>query len=293
MVPLFGSHRGRQVLPAVAAAWLAQDVACEILVATAGAIPLALPAGPTEGVVSVIAAGASATTPGILRNLAASRARGRRLYLTDADVLPLGRGFLRRAIALAGPDALCQPYLYRLLGPLPLPGAVLRPPSTPGCFVLARPDGRLEPAVGERFRTRHPGGPLADDEVLAVLPPPDQLRSGLPERRQWLATFHWGGVLLERWLFAEVGGYCPRYSGWGSEDDDLLVKLAGRGPVVRAWKADPALACLHVEHERPDLDAAQAVANRSLFAARQASGAEAMAREDRAAWAAGQDPPAG
>jgi hypothetical protein len=36
IIPLYGPHRGRSVLPTVACAWLMQDVSCEVIVATPG-----------------------------------------------------------------------------------------------------------------------------------------------------------------------------------------------------------------------------------------------------------------
>ena len=37
LIPLFGAHRGRDVLADVCAGWLAQHIATEVLVAVAGA----------------------------------------------------------------------------------------------------------------------------------------------------------------------------------------------------------------------------------------------------------------
>ena len=89
--------------------------------------------------------------------------------------------------------------------------------------------------------------------------------------------------MVERRLFDLVGGYCEEYTAWGSEDDDLLIKLADRTAIIRAWRDAPGLRCVHAEHPRAELTPA-VERNRAIFAQRRASGAEAMIRQDRAAW---------
>ena len=76
-----------------------------------------------------------------------------------------------------------------------------------------------------------------------------------------------------------VGGYCPHYAGWGCEDDDLLAKVALMTPVTVAWRADPALRCLHFEHHRPYATPAFA-ANQAILALRLATGPAAMIAAD-------------
>jgi len=199
------------------------------------------------------------------------------LYLGDADIAPLGTDFLGRALQLRGPHVVVQPWMHRLIDtePAGLAGvAAWRPPDRGRvCLVTADASGRLVPVPGERFRRR---GPM----LMVELPPElaDPLESPELALR---APFHWGGVLVERRLFQEIGGYCTDYTGWGCEDDDLLVKLAARASLIRAWLFARTLACLHFEHPRryagPGL-----TANRALFDRRTAAGAEAMIAEDLA-----------
>src|SRR6266511_6409880 len=95
VLPVFGNHRAAQTLPAVCAAWLAQDVPCEVVVAAAGGVTV--PDG-----VRTVDCDPDACSPGPLRNVAAAAARAPVLYLGDADVVPLGRDFLSRALRLCG-----------------------------------------------------------------------------------------------------------------------------------------------------------------------------------------------
>jgi len=285
IIPLYGVHRGRSVLPAVVRAWLAQDVSCEVLVAATGQIPAGLPRDlDAERTVRVLNDDDSLTTPGLLRNRAAAHARAPRLYLSDADVLPLGDDYVRRAIALAADDVFCQPWMHRLSGDIGHGErfGLARTPTYRFCFVRAVANGSLHPVGGERFRMRRPGGALPDNDVLAVLPPLSDLVAGVPEKQQWEVAFHWGALLLDRGLFADLGGYCRGYRGWGSEDDDLLVKVASRHHLTRAWRIDPTLACLHFEHPRQPVEKNQAIANRALYHERIAAGADAMVTEDLA-----------
>src|SRR5687767_8224790 len=86
VIPLYGNHRGRQTLPAVCRAWLAQEVRCEVVVAIAGRIAVDLPAVDR---VRLVTAEADATSPGVLRNIGVAAAGAPILYLSDADVLPI------------------------------------------------------------------------------------------------------------------------------------------------------------------------------------------------------------
>jgi hypothetical protein len=88
--------------------------------------------------------------------------------------------------------------------------------------------------------------------------------------------------LLERTTFDAVGGYCTRYTGWGGEDDDIIAKLEGHFPVVRAWRVARRLTCLHFEHSRSHTSA-NIGANQEILAERRAAGAAAMIAEDRRA----------
>ncbi|WP_424888908.1 galactosyltransferase-related protein [Streptomyces sp. XH2] len=287
IIPLYGEHRGRTSIPAVTAAWLAQDVPCEVVIATAGDLPL----GDTGGA-RLVRVAPALRAPGLLRNAGAEVARGRMLYLSDADVAPLGRDYLTRALATARRrgGAWAQPWMYRLDGAAEHAGhsAVvdLRPaPSRGGrpyCTVTARPGGVLRPLPGEVIvrRSMLHCGMVTD---VAVMYPPPAPSPDSADRRDWRAPFHWGAMLLERRLFDAVGGYCRRYHGWGGEDDDLFVKVASRAPVTMAWAdAGTDISCLHFEHPYPYSGTPEREANGDLYARRTAEGPEAMIEQDLA-----------
>ncbi|WP_058041141.1 galactosyltransferase-related protein [Streptomyces roseifaciens] len=288
-IPLYGDHRGRACLATVAGAWLAQDVPCEVVIATAGDL-----AGDLAAVlpgVRVIRADPGIRSAGVLRNIAAAAARSPLLCLTDADVLPLGRDYLRRCLDLAGDAALAQPWMYRLPGgveALARTGTVLaeavgmRVTATVGrsCYVRAAPGPALVPDTGERLEWEVLGVGALQVPTPMVWPPRAAYDPGLPKYMQRQAPFHWGQLLLPADRFAEIGGYCAAYAGWGCEDDDLLVKLVSRAPLIRLWHTGASLACLHLEHPRHYVAGPERPANEDRLRQRLAAGPAAMIEED-------------
>jgi hypothetical protein len=275
VLPLFGEHRAALSLPAVCRAWLGQDVSCEVVVAVAaGTTVPPLGAGGEDGRIRIVAAGADSASPGPLRNLAAAAARAPVLYLGDADIVPLGQDFLARALEFRENRVLIQPWMYRLVDPPDAPDRDTWEPPGRGqfCHVALDPDGRLARVGPERFTWLNP-------EIMVVEPPPGV--GWLNEDgTAWRAfPFHWGGILLDHSTFDAVGGYCARYVGWGCEDDDLIAKLEGRVPVIRAWRVARRLTCLHFEHPRSH-GAASIRTNQVILAERVAAGADAMIDED-------------
>jgi hypothetical protein len=275
VLPLFGDHRAVRSLPTVCRAWLEQDVPCEVVIAVAPGTTVP----PLDGGVRVVPADAApaaplSAAPGPLRNIAAAAARAPVLYLGDADIVPLGRDYLARALTFSG-RVLIQPWMYRLVNPDDLPdGVAPRPPGRGQvCHVSVDADGQLTAVGPERFTWLNP-------EIMVVEPPPGfgwRNEDGTP----WRAfPFHWGGILLDRATFDAVGGYCTRYVGWGCEDDDLIAKLGARAPVLRGWRVARRLTCLHLEHPRTHT-AGSIRANQAMLAERLASGVEAMVSEDR------------
>lgn len=275
LIPLYGDHPGASTLPATARAWLAQSLACEVVVALGGAARARLPDDPRIRVVR-----ATGSAPGPLRNAAARAARGAWLYLSDADVAPIGRDFLARLDALrrqAAALVVNQPWMYRLVDRVGARVPLAAPDGSPP-FCLATLDGdRLTPAGSEQL--------VYDGDDLMVIPPASCCGDG-PELR-WRPVFHWGGTLLARETFDAAGGYCCDYRGWGCEDDDLVIKLDRLGRRACAWRVDPTIACLHFEHPRPYATPAFA-RNEALLRKRSALGAAAMIDADtRAAEAPG------
>jgi len=270
LIPLFGAHSGWGALSAVCAGWLAQDVPCEVIVAVASERP---PVVPVNDRIRLIRCDPALASPGPLRNLAACEAAGDLLYLSDADVRPVGTDFLARAVVLAGESVLAQPWQYRLAGPAgPAHGQHWRElASQRCCFICGTADGLVTTCPGERYSW--------DGDNLLVAPPNDLIEGADPAELHWRSPFHWGGALVSQALFTAVGGYCTNYVGWGCEDDDLLVKLAQLTQVTIAWRADPALRCLHFEHQRPYGTTAFA-ANQATLAVRMAVGAAAMIEND-------------
>ncbi|WP_407285031.1 galactosyltransferase-related protein [Streptomyces sp. BP-8] len=297
IIPLYGDHHGRRFLPAVTAAWLAQDVPCEVVVATAGDIPVSVAEDlDADRRVRVVQAPAEARAPGLLRNAGAAQARSPLLYLSDADLAPLGRDYLTRALGLAAGRVLGQPWMHRLLGgPQVLAGqpavdqqvdpamATVMAGKRPFCFVRSGPDGRLSPYPDERLHWQPPGDSALGIVTPVIWPPAAAIDPELSERHQWRTPFHWGSLLLARTLFQQVGGYCDAYYGWGAEDDDLLVKVSSLTPTVRAWQLDRSLSCLHFEHPARYFGTPEQSANHALHSARLAAGPTAMIAQDRAA----------
>jgi|HubBroStandDraft_1064217.scaffolds.fasta_scaffold00881_16 hypothetical protein len=277
ILPLFGDHRAAQALPAVCAAWLKQDVPCEVVVAVAeGTKVPPLGDGAADGRIRVVPADRDSTSPGPLRNLAVRAARAPVLYLSDGDVAPLGADFAWQVLALLDDRAVIQPWMYRLVNPAELATGPPFERSARGrvCHVCADPLGRLAPVGRERFTWLGP--------ELMMVEPPDGTGWRNEDGTPWRAfPFHWGGIGVRRATFEAVGRYCTRYAGWGCEDDDLIAKLEGRVGIVRAWKvAARQLACLHFEHPRSHTFASIG-ANQAILAERLAAGVDAMIEEDR------------
>lgn len=277
-MPLFGDHYGTQTIMIAVSSWLRQDVPCEVIVALGGSVDLRVNDGDANGDRLVVVRSQRPVTAVSLRNLGARSARSGLLYHSDADIVPLRRDFLRQGIGLLGVPGrkvVAHPRMYRLIPDGPPRPYSWRPPSAShACYVTADTDGVLTPVPGERLVRRGVGrSPL-------VIPPEGVRELAQPPGESYAATtHHGGGVLLETEIFEEVGGYCTDYAGWGCDDHDLLDKLASRREIIRAWRAAPAMACLHFEHSHsyvgPD-----AHASRALLARRRAMGAEAMIRLD-------------
>jgi glycosyltransferase involved in cell wall biosynthesis len=277
IIPFYGNHRGREVIDQVISAWLDQDAPCEVIVVTSGDVGLAekLPRD-ADGRVRLMIASDDLRAPGLLRNVGAFSSVGEWLYLTDSDIAPMGRDYLRKALAMASTDAgiaFAKPKMLRLIGPMPT-GVASRwrvPDGSAGCcFVRQGQDGILATYQDESVF-------VLDEGHLWVDPPGDLVTAPGEERRR--AALHWGGMLVRRADFSAVGGYCGQYKGWGSEDVDLLVKLGSRNRVIMAWKESPSLMCIHFEHPRP-YDATPSSPNRSLFTRRKEKGPSAMIEED-------------
>lgn len=177
-------------------------------------------------------------------------------------------------MGVRGRKVVAHPRMYRLIPAGPPRLLPWRPPAAGyACYVTTDAEGVLTPVPGERLVWRG-----ADRSPLVI--PPDSVREITQPPGQNAATIHHGGgVLLEKEVFEEVGGYCTGYTGWGCTDHDLLDKLANRRQIVKAWRAAPAMACLHFEHSHeyvgPGLHA-----SRALLARRRAMGAEEMIRMD-------------
>jgi len=289
LIPLYGEHVSRTTLPDVASAWLAQDLPCEVVIAAAGHIPLRIASDVLDtGAVRVVRAGADARAPGRLRNIAATAARAPVFYLSDGDVAPLGRDYLRRALNIAGGRrVVSQPWMHRLDPRGPRVGRPERyAPVTKGGGPEGLGGGEINERVcfvtgaGESLRAMA-GERLFWSGGEPVIVPPPALLSSLHADDPYGAVlpFHAGGFLVDRATFDSVGGYCERYAGWGNEDDDLLLKLGGRTTVVRAWREVPTMVCLHFEHPRPYRNS-DLRRNDALLATRRAAGPEAMISED-------------
>src|ERR1700730_4373924 len=126
------------------------------------------------------------------------------LYLSDADVLPLGRNFLTRAIDVSRGAALSQPWMYRLVdepGPNPVDLHAPEPPRC--CYVTATEDDRLLPQGGEQLVPELLAIGGVDVDAPTVLPPRAVLDQFPTNKSDWRVPFHWGGLLLERRLFTD------------------------------------------------------------------------------------------
>jgi len=275
VLPLFGSHLAARSLSAVTRAWLGQDVPCEVVVGVAGEMPVpdALRRDGGERF-RVVTASPDTDHTSPLRNLAAAAARASLLYLSDADVAPVGADFLSRSMGLLREpgDVVLQPWMYRMVNADEMfgVGAFKRPGRGRVCHVRGDREGNLTPVGEERFHWAAAG--------LMVVDVPHEVQPDIAGVRTWRPhPFHWGGFFLHRALFDAVGGFCEAYSGWGSEDDDLITKLEGRANLVRAWRVDRGTTCVHFEHPRTHTGHA---ANQAILARRRAAGAEWMIDAD-------------
>lgn len=177
LIPLYGDPPGPSRLREVTAAWLAQDIPCEVVIAVAGELPLRLAADLDQRPgVRVLSAPATTTAPGLLRNLAADHARAELLHLSDADVVPLGLDFLSRGLALAEGRPVAQPWMHRLSDPAGelagQPVVDYRPAGRdPFCYVTPGPGRSLQARGDEEiaFSTRVYGS--ATLPTPKVLPP--------------------------------------------------------------------------------------------------------------------------
>jgi hypothetical protein len=275
VVPLYGDSGNHPVpaLPAICHAWLQQDVPCEVVITvTAGTRVPAMP----DGWIRIVQAPRGLAAPGPLRNLGAAAARAPVLYLSDADVAPVGADYARRAMGLLDGRAVVQPWMYRLVNPAEVtPGPPFeRLGQGRACHVVVDAGRKLVPVGNERFR-------WMSQDLLVAEPPTGGGSSNLEEIGWRLPPFHWGGILLPRETFDQVGGYSARYTGWGCEDEDLITKLEARTGIVRAWRvAAQQLGCLHFEHPRSHT-LTHFRANQAILAERLATGVDSMIEEDR------------
>jgi cellulose synthase/poly-beta-1,6-N-acetylglucosamine synthase-like glycosyltransferase len=93
------------------------------------------------------------------------------------------------------------------------------------------------------------------------------LESELPEGMEMLYTNTPGAIVLfRRSEYMRVGGYDPRFTGWGGEDDDLLSRAQRLG--VR-WHSvgEPRAALFHLHHDSTSRAGAIASAERNRAAA--------------------------
>jgi len=246
-----------------------------VVVAIAGGTAVPPLGDGTAGRVRIIPADPEVNAAGPLRNVAAAAARAPLLYLGDADIAPVGDGYLSGAVRLARDGVVIQPWLYRLVNATELLDVDRF--ESPGrgriCHVTGDADGHLTAIGEERFQWLGAG-------MMVVEPPPGVGWPG-EDGQPWRSPpYHWGGFLLQRTVFEAVGGYHTGYLGWGCEDDDLIAKLEGSSRVIRAWRAARGLACVHFEHPRTHTWQDHA-ANKPILAERLAAGAEAMIKEDR------------
>lgn len=272
IIPLYGDHVGAFRLPVTVGAWLDQRVPVTVIVATAGELSLGtLPPG-----VRVVVAPPSETAPGLLRNVGVDRASTPWVYLSDADVAPLGPDFLAGALDVAGDGAFVQPTMLRLAQAppeRPVAGWRLAEETERFSYVSADPAGVLHRLPGERV--------VWEDGVPMVYPPDGHGHPDDAREVNLRPMFHWGSALLRRDRFDALGGYCTAYRGWGCEDDDFLVKLHGTTPVRCGWREAPELRLVHFEHARP-YGGEPLRANRELLRHRRERGVAAMVEADRA-----------
>jgi GT2 family glycosyltransferase len=93
------------------------------------------------------------------------------------------------------------------------------------------------------------------------------LEGELPEGMEVLYENTAGAIVLfRRSEYMRVGGYDPRYIGWGGEDDDLLCR-AGRLGVRWHSIGEPRAALFHLHHDSTSRAGAIASAERNRAAA--------------------------
>ncbi len=111
----------------------------------------------------------------------------------------------------------------------------------------------------------------------------EYLESDLPDGMEVLYENTPGAiVLMKRSEYMRVGGYDPRFTGWGGEDDDLLTRATRLG--VR-WHSIPEsrAALFHLHHDATSRQDAIAAAQRNREAAAQTHAMPLPELEARAA----------
>lgn len=121
---------------------------------------------------------------------------------------------------------------------------------------------------------------IASGNYAALKP---YLETDLPEGMEVLYANTPGAIVLfKRSEYMRVGGYDPRFIGWGGEDDDLLSRASRLG--VR-WHSipDPKAALFHLHHDSTSRQGAIEAAQRNREAAAETTSMPLPELEARAA----------
>lgn len=283
IIPLYGNHESKNNIYYVTEKWLSQSFPCEVIIAIAGNVEVEV-AGSSdpERNVKIVRLGEEEKSPARLRNVAAMHSRSQWLYLSDADIFPIGNRYLENAIDLARRGIFCQPWMRRLIpNGKEIPSSIhAGPQGTNFCYSMLDEYGNLVKIDGEiiSWKEMQVGN---KDMIIPTVVPPSAAQDIIGPKRRRQPSFHWGGALMKRNIFFDIGGYCERYFGWGGEDDDLLIKASRENRIIYGWKMAPTLLCGHFEHEYPYDGTSELQNNRTLLKKRVKMGAERMIAEDR------------
>ncbi len=227
--------------------------------------------------------------PAWLRNAAAAKASTRYMYFSDADVCFLGRSFLSDLLEWTrrtGTRVAHFPPIIRVFGEAcdiqyenPV-GSTARPQERPLFFRSS--EGKLFPLTEGEVRSGD--GRYVTSQSSWRWFREKRYRGRGYENHVWRSPFHYGGLLVDKECFDEVGGYCEDFFGWGCEDKDILWKLKTHYPCLDLSESSR-VQLAHFEHQRPHFNRLSYERNAFLHQLRCGLGIDAAIARDRRALA--------
>jgi glycosyltransferase involved in cell wall biosynthesis len=96
----------------------------------------------------------------------------------------------------------------------------------------------------------------------------------------WSESMHYGGNLMRKEQFENIGGFCEEYVNWGCEDTDLQWKLKNMFNLQFFPKIEE-FTVIHLDHEKRYVVAETVDRNEGVFTRRRQRGAYQAIKEDK------------